>query len=133
MTYEIKDLWILFPTPPRLTYLEFGVKRYAYFSEALSSSEFLRIVALVTTHQTWLTNHGSNDKSSCQVVIQDPAALFKGLQPLIQPTNLHPLDDSSKTPRPNFFSNFQRIKLVFSKFIKGVIMYFLYVLIYKTT
>ena len=107
MTYEMKGLWILFPTPPNLPYLEFGVRSYAYFSEALSSSEFLRIVALVTTRQTWLTNRGSNEESSCQVVIQDPAALFKGLQPLIQPTNLHPLDDSSNTPRPSFFSNFQ--------------------------
>ena len=51
MTYEIKDLWILFPTPSNLPYLEFGVKSYARFSKALSSSEFLRIVALVTTSQ----------------------------------------------------------------------------------
>ena len=34
MTYEIKDLWIRFPTPPNLPYLEFGVRSYAHFSEA---------------------------------------------------------------------------------------------------
>ena len=49
MTYEIKDLWILFPTPPNLPYLEFGVKSNARFSEALSGSEFLQV-----SDESWL-------------------------------------------------------------------------------
>jgi len=40
MTYKIKGLRVLFPTPPRLPHLDFGVESYDYFTEVCLSRDF---------------------------------------------------------------------------------------------
>ena len=47
MTYQIKDNWILFPTPPSLLKSKLEVRSYARFSEALSGRLDLRTQSTV--------------------------------------------------------------------------------------